>query len=298
MANRREFLNAAAATAWATTLTSAQATAKDEPKSKYPPTWMNLAVNIEMTWGKMPVLDKIRKVADFGFTQYEFWPWRGKDIDAIAKLNDKLGLKTSQFSCHWGITSPEKRAGFLDDVKKAVEVAKILNVHKTCVVAGEMTKGLSLEAQNQAVVDSLKAAAEIVSPADVTIILEPLNVLVDHPHQLIVHSAHAAEILKAVGSSHVKMLFDCYHQQISEGNLSGNIRKYHDLIGYYQIGDHPGRHEPGTGEVNYAHVFRVIREVGYDGAIGMEFSPKSSPEAAFEAVRAFDRAAREGKPCA
>ena len=174
--------------------------------------------------------------------------------------------------------------------QKAVEVAKRLDVHKTCVVAGEVTKGLSIEAQNQAVIDSLKAAADIVTPADVTIILEPLNVLVDHPDQLIVTSAHAAKVLTAVGSPHVKMLFDCYHQQISEGNLTGNIRKYHDLIGYYQIADHPGRHEPGTGEVNYAHVFRVIHEVGYKGAIGMELSPKSDPEAAFQAVRACDRA--------
>ena len=88
------------------------------------------------------------------------------------------------------------------------------------------------------------------------------------------------------------MLFDCYHQQISEGNLSGNIRKHKDVIGYYQIADHPGRHEPGTGEVNYAHVFRTIHDVGYKGAIGMEMSAKRDPMVAFKAVREADAIAK------
>ena len=146
--------------------------------------------------------------------------------------------------------------------------------------------------QTQAVIAALKAGAKIVEPEGITIILEPLNVLVDHPRQLVVHSAHAASILKAVGSPNVKMLFDIYHQQISEGNLSGNIRKYHDLIGYYQLADHPGRHEPTTGEINYAFVLRTIHDVGYRDPIGMEMSPKGDPMAAFKAMREVDAMAK------
>src|SRR5262249_41011567 len=148
--------------------------------------------------------------------------------------------------------------------------------------------------QTQAVIAALKAGARIVEPEGVTIILEPLNILVDHPRQLVVHSAHAASILQAVGSPHVKMLFDIYHQQISEGNLTGNIRKYRDLIGYFQMADHPGRHEPTTGEINYPFVLRLIHDVGYRCPIGMEMSPKSDPMAAFEAIRAVDERARAG----
>jgi hydroxypyruvate isomerase len=161
-----------------------------------------------------------------------------------------------------------------------------------CVVAGEETKGFSRDEQTQAVIRALKAGARIVEPEGITIILEPLNILVDHPHQLVVHSAHAAEILQAVGSPNVKMLFDIYHQQISEGNLTGNIRKYHDLIGYFQMADHPGRHEPSTGEINYPYVLRTIHDVGYRGPIGMELSPRRDPSAAFQAVRAADAHAR------
>ena len=88
------------------------------------------------------------------------------------------------------------------------------------------------------------------------------------------------------------MLFDCYHQQISEGDLSGHIRKHKDLIGYYQVADHPGRHEPGTGEMNYAHVFRTIHDVGYSGAIGLELSPEDDPNGGFQG-RARGRRDRE-----
>jgi hydroxypyruvate isomerase len=109
---------------------------------------------------------------------------------------------------------------------------------------------------------------------------------------LIVHSGEAATVLKAVGSPNVKMLFDVYHQQISEGNLTGNIRKYHDLIGYFQIADHPGRHEPTTGEINYPFVLRTIHEIGYRDPIGMEMSPKSDPMEAFKAIRQIDTLAR------
>ncbi len=129
-------------------------------------------------------------------------------------------------------------------------------------------------------------------------ILEPLNILVDHPHQLIVHSADGADVLRAVGSPNVKMLFDIYHQQISEGNLTGNIRKYRDLIGYFQLADHPGRHEPTTGEINYPYVLRTIHDIGYSDPIGMEMSPKSDPVAAFGAIRRVDGEARSLPPIA
>jgi hydroxypyruvate isomerase len=242
-------------------------------------------------------------VKEAGFSHYEFWPWRNKNIEAILTLNHELGLKTVQFSASpvkgfgHGITNPDpaRRAEFEEELRSAVDVAKKLGVKKLCVVAGEETKGYSRDQQSQAVIAALKAGATIVEPEGITIILEPLNILVDHPRQLIVHSAHAAEVLKAVGSPNVKMLFDIYHQQISEGNLTGNIRKYHDLIGYYQMADHPGRHEPTTGEINYPFVLSTIHDTGYRDAIGMEMSPKRNPMEAFQALRRVDALARDIK---
>jgi hydroxypyruvate isomerase len=289
MTSRRQFLAASASAAVVATGHLARA---DESPSPADRTWLTYAVNVEMTFSKLPFLDRLRKVKEAGFSHYEFWPWKGKDIDAIKALNEELGLHPAQFSAFWGITSPEKREPFLEAVRGAVPVAQKLGVKKLCVVAGEETAGLSRDEQDRAVIDALKAGAEVTGPAGITLILEPLNVLVDHPHQLVVTSEHAARILKAVDSPHVRMLFDVYHQQISEGNLTGNIRKYHDLIGYYQIADHPGRHEPGTGEIRYAQVFKTIHDVGYKGAIGLEMSPRNDPTKALEAVRAADAEAK------
>ncbi len=153
---------------------------------------MTYAVNIEMTWGNLPFLDRIRKVKEAGFTHYEFWPWRGKDIDGILKLNQELGLTVSQFSASpvkgfgHGITNPDpaRVAEFEEEIRSAVPVARKLGVKKICVVAGEETKGYSREEQTRAVIAALKAGARIVEPEGITIILEPLNILVDHPRQL------------------------------------------------------------------------------------------------------------------
>jgi hydroxypyruvate isomerase len=301
--NRRNFLTAAGAG-----VTMAIASSEGPVSAAPPPksgrsgdgTWLTYAVNVEMTWPKLPFLDRLRKVKEAGFSHYEFWPWRGKDIEGILKLNEELGLTAVQFSASpvkgfgHGITNPDpsRREEFEEEIRSAVPVAKKLGVKKICVVAGEETRGHSRDEQTQAVIAALKAAAKIVEPEAITIILEPLNILVDHPRQLIVHSAHAAEVLKAVGSPNVKMLFDIYHQQISEGNLSGNIRKYRDLIGYFQLADHPGRHEPTTGEISYPFVLKTIHDIGYKDPIGMEMSPRSDPMAAFRSIRRVDAEAR------
>ena len=291
MPNRRDILAAAAGAAALGLGGRARA---DEDPAADAGTWLTYAVNVEMTFSKLPFLERLRKVKEAGFTHYEFWRWKepGKDIDAIASLNRELGLHTTQFSAFWGITDPARKEAFIEAVRACLPVAEKLNVKKLCVVAGEKAQGLDDDAMDRAVVAALKAGAEVVAPAGVTLILEPLNILVNHPGQHVITSAHAARILRAVDSPHVRMLFDVYHQQISEGNLTGNIRKYKDLIGYYQIADHPGRHEPGTGEIRYAQVLRTIHDVGYKGAIGLEMSPRSDPSAALKAVRAADAEAK------
>ncbi len=289
MLNRRRAVQSAAAGLAAVAVGTTNSSLGQSASSQ---TWLDYAVNVEMIWGGLPFLDRLKNVAKAGFTYYEFWPWKNKDVDATLKLNNELKLQPTQFSAFWGITNPKRKDEFLEAVKGAIPVAQKLGVKKLCVVAGEESEGLSKDQQNKAVIEALKAGAELVEPAGITLILEPLNILVDHPRQLVVHSAHAAEIIKSVGSPFVKMLFDVYHQQISEGNLSGNIRKYHDVIGYFQIADHPGRHEPGTGEINYARVLKAIHDSGYKDPIGLELSPLRDPLEALQAVRKADAEAK------
>jgi hydroxypyruvate isomerase len=293
IASRRDFLAASGSTLAALGLAGrATAAPPAQPATLFP-----YAVNVEMFWTGLPFIERLHKVQESGFTHYEFWPWRNKDIDAILRTNAALGLTPVQFSAsprsfNQGITDPKRKEEFVADIRAAVAVAKRLGVKMLCVVAGEETEGLDRDRQTAAVIDAFKAAAPIVAPEGVTLILEPLNVLVDHPKQLVVKSEHAAQIIEAVGSPYVRILFDIYHQQISEGNLSGNIRRYKDLIGYYQLADHPGRYYPGTGEIRYEHVLMTVWATGYRGPIGLEMRPGDREATALEAMRRVDAATR------
>jgi hydroxypyruvate isomerase len=137
------------------------------------------------------------------------------------------------------------------------------------VVPGHMDLRMSLGYQTSHVIESLKRASEILEPHNLIMVLEPLNFR-DHPGLFLSRSPQAYEVCKAVNSPSCKILFDIYHQQIQEGNLIPNIESCWDEIAYFQIGDNPGRKEPGTGEINYSNVFRIIHSRGYDGVLGME----------------------------
>ena len=292
--NRRTLLSASTATA-ALLAQASQAEAARKNAGKRLSTFMTYAVNVEMFWKDKPFLDRLKAVADHGLSHFEFWGHDGKDIAAMAALCAAQKLTPVQFVAGWGCNGPDERAKFLKTLPTAVSRAKELGVKMMTVVAGMDRKGVPREKQTAEVVTSLKAAAEIVAKDDITLILEPLNPLVDHPGSFVFRSDHAAEIITAVNSPNVKILFDVYHQQISEGNLSGNITKYKDLIGYFQIADHPGRNEPETGEINFGHVLNVIAGIGYTGAIGLEFVPKGDGKRAIEAVLRADNAAKARK---
>jgi len=288
MTSRREFLTVAGAGAGSLALAGRSLAGRASQDA----TWLGYAVNVEMFWKGLPLLDRLKKVAEAGFAHYEFWSFKTKDILAVDKASKELNLTPVQFTAYSGITDPRKKAPFLEAIDDAIEVADRLGVKKLTVVAGEVVKDMDREAMLDAVVDALKEAAEKVKEHEITILLEPLNVLVDHPRQFVVTSKDAAEVIDAVGSTSVKILFDVYHQQISEGNLSGNIKKYFDKIGYFQVADHPGRFQPGTGEINYPYILKLIHDLGYKDIIGLEMKPKGDPLEALKALREADAAAK------
>ena len=131
----------------------------------------------------------------------------------------------------------------------------------------DLRKNMSYQTAN--VVDTLKRASEILEPHGLVMVLEPLNFR-DHPGLFLSESPQAYQICKAVDSPSCKILFDIYHQQIQEGNLIPNIKNTWNEIGYFQIGDNPGRNEPTTGEINYKNIFKYIYSRGFDGILGME----------------------------
>lgn len=216
-----------------------------------------------------------------GFRAFEDNDMKGRPVaeqerigQALARLKLGMGVFVAH-SIGWGepnLTSgdPAKREQFLAEVRASVDVAKRVNATWMTVVPGLTHARLDPGYQTAHLVESLKRAAAILEPHGLVIVIEPLNNRRDHPGQFLTHIAQAYEICQAVGSPACKILFDLYHQQITEGNLIPNIDLAWEEIGYFQIGDNPGRKEPGTGEVNWRNVFRHIAEKGYRGILGME----------------------------
>lgn len=226
------------------------------------------------------VLDQLNFMADQGFTAFEDNGMPHRPVEqqtAMAKVMEKRGMTMGVFVAHtiyWSepnLTSGnlDKRAEFLKEIKSAVEVAKRVHAKWVTVVPGFVDLRQEIGYQTAHVVESLKQAAAILEPHGITMVLEPLNFR-DHPGLFLSKSAQAYQICKAVGSPSCKILFDIYHQQITEGNLIPNIEASWDEIAYFQMGDNPGRKEPTTGEINYKNIFKFIHSKGFDGVLGME----------------------------
>jgi len=278
--SRRHFL----ATAGAAPLSSGV-----QPKSRRPKT--KFAVNVETWWTDRPFLARIDAAAAAGFPAIEFWPWRDKDIDAIGAKAREHGLVITQFTA-WGfepgMNDPENHDDVVSEIKASCATAKKLGAKLVTVVAGDDQPGMSQEEMHGNVIVALKRVAPIAEDNDVTLILEPMNIRVDHAGHCLYGSAPAIRIVEAVGPTHVKINWDLYHLQITEGDLCGHLAEGIDHIGYVQLADHPGRNEPGTGEVHYNRVLQELDRLGYGGYVGLELTPLTSETEAAEAVARAD----------
>ncbi|HMP91439.1 MAG TPA: TIM barrel protein [Phnomibacter sp.] len=167
------------------------------------------------------------------------------------------------------------RDKFLKEITESVDIAKRCGCKQMVVVPGLMSYNKALHYQRATVLDTLRRAVDILAPHGLTLLLETLNFR-DHPSQILPDPPAIYEMCKAINSPYCKMQFDIYHVQISGGNIIPNIDLSWDEIGYIQIGDNPGRQEPGTGEINYRNVFKHLYQKGYRGMLGMEHG-KSKP---------------------
>lgn len=286
--DRRSLIAAAGLAPFAAAATRGQGAAAPLP-GKTPHT--RFAVNIEMWFGGMSYPERMRATAELGFPAVEFWPWQGKDLDAIDDTRRELGLEIAQFT-GWGFSpalcDAANHQAFVDEIGRASEVAVRLGARCMTVLAGNDQPGLSRAQMHDNLIAALKLAAPVAERAGVVLILEPLNTRVDHAGYCLSTSDDAVRICRAVGSTHVKINWDLYHLQITEGDLCGHLRAGIDQIGYVQLADHPGRNEPGTGEVSYNRVLRELHELGYRGLVGLECSPRDGARTAAERIAAAD----------
>jgi hydroxypyruvate isomerase len=240
------------------------------------------SLNLEMWLGGQPFEKRIHAAAALGYKFFEFWPWRGKDLEAIQVAMEETGLKPTQFTA-WGfnpgMNDPKNHSKFVKEVEASCEAAKKIGAPMMTIVGGNDQPGMTQRQMHDNIITGLKLAAPIAEEFGIMMILESMNVRRDHPGHCLYGSPNAVRICQEVDSPMVKINWDLYHMQISEGDLCGHLREGIDQIGYLQLADHPGRREPGTGEINYARVLREAWDLGYRKAIGVECSPSENAQA-------------------
>jgi len=236
---------------------------------------VRLSVCIEMYWTELPYVQRVERVAAAGLQAVEFWNYSDKDLPALQAAAQAGNLAVAAFVCEPGfaLTGPTTVDEHVAGVRRAAEVADEL------ALAGgwdplewrlEMTRGLE---PWQRVLRKLKAMAAAAEQEGVTLCLEPLNVHDDHPGYWLTTMAQAADLIDEVDSRGLKILYDIYHQQISEGNLIPNIETCWDDIGHIHVAGAPGRGNLVGGDLDYRTIFAAIDALGYGGYVGLEFRP-------------------------
>jgi hydroxypyruvate isomerase len=242
-------------------------------------------LKLSVTWWLMegvPVGDALVMLERLGYDGYEMFDWRNastletfvterKKHPALACATLVANKGVEARGC--GLVNPREREGFLRELNLSIEAAKKMDCQRVVVLTGNELGGMPRSEQMANAVSLLREAAPILEKNGITAVIEVLNTYVDHAGYFLYYVRDGTELVDRVGSPNVKILFDIYHTQIMEGNLINNIRANIDRIGHFHVGDVPGRHEPGTGEINYRNVFKAIYELGdrYQGYVALEY---------------------------
>ena len=263
-----------------------------------------LSVRVEPLFPNLALADQIEKVAEAGYQGFEFGDWRAADANQIVKVKNKAGLECVCLVGNRGVNpqgmglcDPDERQGFLTELRLSTEAAKRFESSRLVVLTGFKIPRLSRRQQHASIVEGLKRAHDVVSPHAVTLIVEVINTLAaveplnprgnNHADYYLDRTPEAFDIVREVGSPYVRILYDVYHTQIMEGNLIETIRKNIRDIAHFHVGDVPGRHEPGTGEIHYPNVFKAIRETGFKDFVAMEYVPSKDAMATLRETRAM-----------
>jgi len=223
-------------------------------------------------------IDQIKFAYDQGFRAIEDNGMSGRSTDQQIKIGEtlaRLGMAMGVFvqpglgndSNMLASGKSEHVEKFITSCKQAVEITKRINSKLVTVVPGDFVRGLPIGVQTGYVIEAIKRGTAILEPHGIVMVLEPLS---DNPDLFLRTPDQAYASCKAVGSPSCKILYDMYHVQRNQGNIIPTLDLIMDEIGYYQVGDNPGRNEPGTGEINYKNIFKHIYDKGYRGVIGME----------------------------
>lgn len=254
------------------------------------------SANLSMLFQEHDFLDRFDAAAQAGFRGVEYLGPYDYAPDEVAARLTRNGLSQVLFnlpSGNWaggerGIAVlPDRVDEFRAGVDKAIEYARILGCPQVNCLAGIPPKGADSRLVENVFVENLKFAADRLERVGIKLLIEPINSKVDIPGFFLTRTSQALGILERVGSANLYLQYDIYHMQIMEGDLARTIEANLGRIAHIQLADNPGRHEPGTGEINYPFLHQFLDRIGYDGWVGAEYKPAGGTEAGLGWFREF-----------
>ena len=237
----------------------------------------------------LPFHQRLEKVAEAGYHAVElveeFKDWKKEDFAAARRKKRELSLEFDGTTGVWlPLADPAARDAFLKALREFIPTMRELECTRLIMQTGNKVAGLSQAEMHANCIETLKRGADIAAENNIELLIENIDPE-ENPKYFLTQSAEGFEIVRSVGNPHVMFLYDLFHEQIAAGNLIAKLRKNIDLVGLIHVADVPGRHEPGTGEINYSNIFRVLGELGYSRYVAMEFEPLGEPVPALRAAR-------------
>ncbi|MDP9338073.1 MAG: TIM barrel protein [Acidobacteriota bacterium] len=291
---RRQFFGACAGAAAASAITTAFApllladsAAAPQPAAGLPP--FSLSVMLWTVYEKLPFDQRIEKVSQAGYSALElveeYKNWSKDDYSKFRAQKRRLNLTVDACSgISRSLCDPAQRDAFLEEVRAKLPVLEELECNKLILLTGDKVPGRSHQQMHDACIEALKRAADITATKKVGLLLENIDPQ-ENPKYFLTSVLEGFDIVRSVGAPNIQFLYDFFHDQIAEGNLLAKLDKNLDIIGVVHVADVPGRHEPGTGEINYPNIFRKLGQLGFNGYVAMEFLSSGETVAALQAAR-------------
>jgi hydroxypyruvate isomerase len=256
---------------------------------------MKLSLCLETVFTDRPFVERMHSASVLGYPAIEFWDWNTKDLAAIMEkaAQFKLTIAAMSGNRRHALIDPESRTGLMAEMDLVFSVAQQLNCRHLMmlsdVLATDGSAALSPPLPNkekfESVIEGLRALVHRAADAGVALLLEPLNTTLDHRGCFLNRSQMGFEIIRQVDSPWVKLLYDIYHMSMMSEDVTVEIESNLDLIGYFHVADVPGRHQPGTGKIDYHSIAEWLKRVRFQGFIGMEFFPHGPDEIAARAAK-------------